>query len=139
MNRGETKANTIKRVGKYVAHRVAGNNKQESALLADYAPHTARTPSLIESTKTYQEIIERVLTINAESMHILGDSLNNDIKNGVLEKLKPIEKAQIYKVITDINDKLTPKVTVKETQNKDGTISRVLWGTNGAPQTIKPE
>lgn len=132
MLKGETKENTIKKVSEYIDSRLSGNNKQDSAIQAGYAPETARKPSLIEHTKTYQVIVDQILTENASTMFYLAHSINEDAKNGLFDKLKPLEKGQLYKIITETNEKLTPKVTIKETQNKDGTVTRTAWGTNSS-------
>lgn len=130
MTKGETKDNTIQRVGAYVGERLAGANKQESALEAGYSDSTAKRPSLIEATQTYQIIVEKILTENASTMHILALSLNDDAKKGLFDTLKPLEKAQIYKIITETNDKLTPKVTVKQTTDAKGNKTTTAWGSN---------
>ena len=130
MNKGETKDNTIQRVGAYVGERLAGANKQESAVKAGYNESTARNPSLIEHTQTYQVIVEKILTENASTMHILALSLNDDAKIGLFDTLKPLEKAQLYKIITETNDKLTPKITVKQTTDSKGNKTTTAWGSN---------
>ena len=131
----------IKNVSNYIINKASGVNKQESALLAGYSESTAKVPNRIEHTKTYLSIVDQVLTENANIMLFLSASLSNDIADGKLDGLKPIEKAQIYKIITDTNDKLTPKVTVKEVQNKDGTVTRTAWGTNSSQlnETLRSE
>lgn len=132
MKSGETKANTIQRAGKYIKERLDGNNKQVSAIRAGYEPTTARNPTLIEMTKTYQELVELVLTENAASMYHLATSMRKMVENGDIDQLKPLEQAQFYKIITDINDKLTPKVTLKESVDAKGNKTRTLWGTNAS-------
>jgi hypothetical protein len=132
MVKGETKANTIEKITNYIDNRLNDNNKQDSAIMAGYSKETAKTPSLIEHTKTYGEIVNKILTENAGTLHILSSSLNKDAQEGKFEALKPLDKAQLYKLITETNDKLMPKVTVKEVQNKDGTVTRTAWGTNAS-------
>lgn len=132
MTPGSNKSQTVEKVTKYIQKRVAGVNKQESALQAGYATPTARNPSLIEHTKTYQSIVEKVLTNSANLMLDLTDSLREDMRSGVLEELKPLEKAQIYKIITDSADKLTPKITLKEMTDKNGNVTRTAWAQNAS-------
>lgn len=127
-----TKADTVKKVSDYIVNRVSDINKQDSAVLAGYSENTARVPSLIETTQTYKTMIEQVLTLNASTMLHLGNSLREDATNGVLDKLRPIEKGQLYKIITEVNDKLTPKVTLKESTDKNGNITRTAWAQNAS-------
>ena len=89
MKRGETKADTFKRVGDYVGSRLAGNNKQESAQGAGYSYETSRKPSLIENTAVYAEIVNKTLASNGVVMLELIESLRAD---GVQD----LEKARHY-------------------------------------------
>jgi hypothetical protein len=38
----------------------------------------------------------------------------------------------VYKIITEVNDKLTPKITLKETQDKNGNVTRTAWSQNAS-------
>ena len=122
----------VKNVTNYIVNRASGLNKQESALQANYSETTARKPANIEGTKTYQAIIDQVLTKNANMMLILAQSLYDDMKSDKIDELKPQEKAQIYKIITDTNDKIMPKVTLKESTDKNGNVTRTAWAQNAS-------
>ena len=122
----------LPQVTKYVDARLQGANKQESAIMAGYSVQTAKTPSIIEHTKTYQSIVERIITENANTMRMLSTSLNEDAKNGVLDELKPLERGQLYKILVDANDKLIPKVTLKESTDKNGNVTRTAWAQNAS-------
>lgn len=133
------KDSAVTRVGKYLEGRIAGSNKKDSALMAGYSAQTARTPSLIEQTKAYSVVVTEMLDRNTRIMRAMIDSIEQSVQSGQFDLLHPKIKAEIAYKMAQIHDVMTPKVTVKETQNKDGTISRVLWGTNGAPQAVTPE
>ena len=122
----------VKNVTNYIINKASGLNKQESALMAGYSEGTSRKPMTIERTKTYQIIVDEVLTQNANMMLWLAQSLHNDMKEGRLDGLKPMERGQLYKIITDTNDKLMPKVTLKESTDKNGNVTRTAWAQNAS-------
>lgn len=132
MKSGKTSDNAIEHVGKYIDNRLAGANKQQSALLADYSETTATVPSLIENTQAYAVIMQEMLRDNSVIMRVLTQSLRNDLANGALDNLKPMEKAQILKIQAQVEDILRPKITVKETTDSKGNKVRTLWGTNAS-------
>ena len=127
-----SRKDAVKNVTNYIHNRVSGMNKQDSAIKAGYAEITARKPTNIEHTKTYQSIVERILTENATTMLILAQSLNEDAKAGKFDELKPLEKGQLYKIVTETNDKLIPKVTLKESTDKNGNVTRTAWAQNAS-------
>lgn len=127
-----SKEDAVKNVTNYIVNKASGLNKQDSALKAGYSEHTANKPMAIESTKTYQMIIDQVLTKNANMMLLLAQSLYDDMKSDKIDELKPVEKAQIYKIITDTNDKIIPKVTLKESTDKNGNVTRTAWAQNAS-------
>ena len=129
---GTKKADTTRKVVDYIGHRLEGDNKMISAQKAGYSVETSKKPGLIEHTKAYQSIVEQILTENASIMLWLSSSIHNDIKEGKLDDLKPVEKGQLYKIITDTNDKLIPKVTLKESTDKNGNVTRTAWAQNAS-------
>lgn len=134
MKKGETKENTAQRIDAYLDGRIVGTNKQDSALEAGYNASTARNPSLIEHTQAYAVAVTEILGANTLRLRNALVSLDQDMQNGLFDMLSPKTKVDIAYKLAQIHDILTPKVTVKETQNKDGTVTRTLWGTNGSPQ-----
>jgi hypothetical protein len=128
----QLKDSAVKKVTEYIDTKARGANKMESAQRAGYSVNVSRKPSIIEHTKTYQSIVDRILTENAGTMNIIAESLNEDAKNGVLDELKPLERAQLYKIIVDVNDKLIPKVTLKESTDKNGNVTRTAWAQNAS-------
>lgn len=132
MLQGTNKGDTVRKVSDYIDNRLQGDNKMISAQKAGYSVRTSERPSLIEHTKTYQSIVERILTENATTMLILAQSLNEDAKAGKFDELKPLEKGQLYKIVTETNDKLIPKVTLKESTDKNGNVTRTAWAQNAS-------
>lgn len=132
MIKGQTKADSVRKVGDYVASRLSGANKQESAIQAGYSGTTARIPSLIEHTKIYQSIVQEILTDNANTMRAISKSLKTKAESGELDQLRPLEQGQLYKIITDVNDKLIPKVTLKQSTDKNGNVTRTAWAQNAS-------
>ena len=129
---GTKKADTTRKIVDYIDNRLQGDNKMMSAKKAGYSIETSKKPGLIEHTKTYQSIVERILTENATTMLILAQSLNEDAKAGKFDELKPLEKGQLYKIVTETNDKLIPKVTLKESTDKNGNVTRTAWAQNAS-------
>lgn len=132
MKQGQTSKKAVEHVGEYIDNRLMDANKMKSALMANYSESTARNPSLIERTQAYQETVALILTENTSTMHILARMLNDDAKKGLFDDLKPLEKAQLYKIITETNDKLTPKITVKQSTDAKGNKTSTAWGTNAS-------
>jgi phage terminase small subunit len=138
MKNGETSGSAVNHVSKYVGHRLAGANKQESAVLAGYSETTAQKPSLIENTKAYALVVQNMLNKNSLMMSKIMDSINDDINEGTVAVLEPTEKVEIAYKIAKIHDILTPKVTIKETTDKDGNKTRTAWGTGSLQQAQTP-
>ena len=137
MKNGQPSTKEIQHVGAYVDARLVGANKQESALQAGYSPTTARNPSLIERTKAYGLVVTEMLDKHTRLMHAMTDSLQKDVESGLFDLLNPKTKVEIAYKLAQIHDVLTPKVTIKETTDKDGNKTRTLWGTGDAPQGEK--
>ena len=137
MKNREPKDSAVQHVGAYLDARLTGANKHESALQAGYSEQTARTPSLIERTKAYGLVITEMLDKHTRLMHAMTDSLQKDVESGLFDLLNPKTKVEIAYKLAQIHDVLTPKVTIKETTDKDGNKTRTLWGTGDAPQGEK--
>lgn len=136
MKSGQTSDNAVNHVGAYVGARIAGANKQESALQAGYSETTARKPSLIENTKAYAVVITETLNENAtalrEVLAVVRGEMQKDVKNPQALYLW----TQIAKNLTAVHTALTPRVTIKETTDKDGNKTRSIWGTGDAPSNV---
>lgn len=118
------------RVKKYVEEKMMGNNKMQSAIVSGYSTETAKHPSLIERTKAYEAKVKEILEGSHLMLHQMMSSLDNDVKSGLFDTLKPETKVAIAYKIAQIHQILTPKITIKEQTNKDGSISRTIWGSN---------
>lgn len=128
----EYRASTVKHVTDYIGHKVAGANKMQSAKMAGYSDAVARRPMQIESTQTYKEIADKILSSNARVMLHLIESLEEDMKSGKLSELKPTEKSNILKVQAQVEDIMKPKVTLKQVTDKNGNVTRTAWAQNAS-------
>lgn len=126
-NENITKTALVK-AEKVIEGRLQGMNKQQARLHAGYSESVAKT-NLPEKTKAYAYAVERILGNNKESMHLLSDEIQARLTDtDVLSKLNVQEIAQLHKVLADIHKIMTPQVTIKEEQMKDGTTKRTVWG-----------
>lgn len=132
MKTGQTSDNAIEHVAAYVDNRLAGANKQESALLAEYSPATARNPSLIEATKAYAVVIKETLGDSSTAMRTIVRYIIDDTQTDVFKALPTQTKVEIAYKMAKIYEVLTPKVTVKESTDGKGNKTRTIWGTGGA-------
>lgn len=135
MNNPELRASTVKHVTEYIDERIAGSNKGESAVRAGYSEQTARTPSLIEQTKAYAVVITQVLERNAGSLHATMHEMHEVVTSEPVNWEKALIISKVAEKLANIQDKLTPKITVKETKNADGTTTRTSWGTGSLQQS----
>lgn len=116
----------LRKVEKYIDKRLEGHTKGESVSLAGYSPRT--NPANVENTKAYAYAINKILSTNRDSIDRVGDMLADDIDNGKIDSYTPKDKAFLMKTLADIHKILTPQVTIKDEQLKDGTIKRTVWG-----------
>ena len=117
-------------VEKYVMSRLADVNKQRSALAAGYSESTARTPSLIESTQRYQEIVKATLDTNARVLQLTLDNVAEELQKDVKDWSKLNLMSQVASKLTGVHTALTPKVTLKESTDKHGNVTRTAWAQN---------
>ena len=137
MKNGKPNDSAIAHVGEYIGHRIAGANKQESAQMAGYSVTTSRNPSLIEATKAYAIVVSEMLDKNTRIMRLMIDSVENDIKTGVFDELGTKTKAEIAHKLAQIHDIMTPKVTIKESKDANGNVTRTSWGTGSLQPSDK--
>lgn len=132
MTKGETKTDVLERVNKYIDGRLKGENKMNSATNAGYSLGSARKPSLIELTNTYGFMVQSVLLDNALTM------TETIAEFAEIVKIKPIDWDKAKKAIdviekqTKVHDTLTPKVTLKESTDKNGNVTRTAWAQNAS-------
>ncbi len=132
MKNGQPNAGAIKHATGYVNERLAGSNKQDSAIRAGYSESSSRKPSLVENTLAYALIVQRILFTNSNQMADAQDELRQVLDNKPVDWVKAQQIANFVSTQTKIHDILTPKITVKETKDAQGNITRQSWGTNGA-------
>lgn len=117
---------------KYLVSRLAGANKQESALSAGYSENVAKQPSLIERTNAYAIQINEILNTNAST---LSETMQ-ELRTVIL--LKPVDWNMALKIAdvatkqSKIHDVLTPKVTLKQSTDKNGNVTRTAWAQNAS-------
>lgn len=58
----------------------------------------------------------------------LSEKLDKKLDDTQLDKLTVQEIAQLQKMLAEIHKIMTPQVTIKEEQMKDGTTKRTVWG-----------
>ncbi len=132
MTKGETKTDTLERVDKYIKSRLNGENKMESALSAGYAEGSARKPSLIELTNTYGFMVQSVLLDNALTMTETIAEFAEIVKSKPIDWDKAKKAIDVIEKQTKVHDVLTPKVTLKESTDKNGNVTRTAWAQNAS-------
>lgn len=124
----EPSENKIQRAREYIELQKKGLNKTQSAISVGYSPKTARTPHVIEGTKAYAVALQQILDSNARSMQKLSEAIDEKIAKGDLDKMTMQQVTDIALKTAQIHKILTPQVTIKEEQMKDGTTKRTVWG-----------
>lgn len=119
-------------VQKYVEHKLAGANKQDSAIMAGYSEKTARNPTLIESTQRYQDIVRATLDTNAKSLQLILDNVSEELQNDIINWNKLYLMSQVAVKLTGVHTALTPRVTLKESTDKNGNVTRTAWAQNAS-------
>lgn len=125
----EVSEDKIKRAREYIELKKKGMNKHDALIAMGFSESTAKSPSIVENTKAYQVAVEQILNKNKASMGILSSSIEQKLADEqLLDKMSVHEVAQLHKVLADIHKIMTPQVTIKEEQMKDGTTKRTVWG-----------
>ena len=121
----------------YIDNVARGNAKGASRLQAGYS---GRSTTMPEKTKAYAFAIEKLLTTNKNSMSMLSDAIEAKLSDtDVLTKLSIQEVAHLHKILADIHKILTPQVTIKEEQLKDGSMKRTTWGQGSLQGNVKED
>jgi len=121
-----------KNVTEYIHNRLAGANKMESALVAGYSETTSRRPSLIENTKTYAIVQKQILDKNNTNLFIVQEIVNEALQKEPKDLVMAETASRIGKNLTAIYTALTPKVTLKESTDKNGNVTRTAWAQNAS-------
>lgn len=109
---------------KYIRNRMNGLNKTESARLVGYGSNT----SIAEKTNAYKVALKDILEKNTNKINTIGDLIERDIEDGLLDKVNVKDKVDIQLKMAQIHKILTPQVTIKEEMMKDGSTKRTTWG-----------
>jgi phage terminase small subunit len=121
----------IKQAREYILNKAKGLSKYDSAIEAGYSHNTARIPKVLEGRRSYAVALQQILDDNTNVIESILTSVSKDIESNKLDALDMKEKVDIYKKMAEVHKILTPQVTIKEEQLKDGTTKRTVWGTTG--------
>lgn len=116
----------------YIHSRLAGANKQESALAAGYATATARNPTLIESTKAYMTVQTQILDKNNKNLYTIQQIVTEALEKEPKDLVMAETASRIGKNLTGIYTAMMPKVTLKESTDKNGNVTRTAWAQNAS-------
>lgn len=116
-----------KKIRKYIAYRLKGTNKYKALIMSGYTPATARNASLVESTHTYAVVMQEVLDTNATLLQSMMNSVHSKVEQGEFDTLDMDTQSRIAHRMSDIQTKLTPKVTVKQEETGLDGVKRTLW------------
>jgi hypothetical protein len=119
-------------VKKYVENKLAGNNKMQSALMAGYSESSARKPALIEATTRYNEIVKQTLDTNAKVLQLTLDNVSEELHKDEKDWNKLNLMSQVASKLTGVHTALTPRVTLKESTDKNGNVTRTAWAQNAS-------
>ena len=117
-------------VDDYIKNRLIGENKMNSALKADYSDNVSRKPSIIENTQRYAVRIQEILHTNSESLQEVMKEYQEIIANKPVDWIKAKQAIDVAEKQTRVHDILTPKVTLKESTDKNGNVTRTAWAQN---------
>lgn len=123
----------------YIMGKKLGLTKGKAAGLAGYSPSTQRVPAQIESSNTYTVLIKAMSEENAMSMWKISKNINKDVDKGEMAQ-KTLTKTQILKNLAQVQEILTPKVTMKEVRDAQGKVTKTTkWGSGMAKQATITE
>ena len=104
----------------------------EAAQMAGYSVATSRNPTLIESTQRYNEIVKQTLDTNAKSLQLTLDNVSEELQNDEKDWQKLYLMSQVASKLTSVHTALTPRVTLKESTDKNGNVTRTAWAQNAS-------
>lgn len=121
-----------KNVTEYIHNRLAGENKMESAIRAGYSESTARNPTLIESTKAYLTVQTQILDKNNKNLYTIQEIVTEALQKEPKDLVMAETASRIGKNLTGIYTAMMPKVTLKESTDKNGNVTRTAWAQNAS-------
>lgn len=130
----------IRRARAYLEQKKLGLSKAQSARNAGYSNSTANVPKAIESTRSYALVLNEMLDKNSEILYKVADSIQTELEEDGLttKNVKTLkDKAFLMKTVAETHKILTPQVTVKKEEMKDGTTKTTTWGSVGATMPVE--
>jgi phage terminase small subunit len=121
-----------KNVTEYIHNRLAGANKMKSAIEAGYSETTARNPTLIESTKAYMTVQTQILEKNNKNLYTIQEIVTEALQKEPKDLVMAETASRIGKNLTGIYTAMMPKVTLKESTDKNGNVTRTAWAQNAS-------
>jgi len=109
----------------YLENVIRGNTKSESRVLAGYSERSVALP---QRTKAYKVALSELLDTNSGVMAHLLTNIEASVIKGAFDTLSPEKQVEMYKKMAEVHKMLTPQVTIKEEQLKDGSMKRTTWG-----------
>lgn len=126
-----TTGEALRKTKIYIDGRKAGLMKSKAAELAGFSENVQRVPKIIEKSNAYALNIKAMSEQNAMSLYKLANKISKAVHNDE-SPAKILLNTQIMKNIAHIEDMLTPKVTLKETTDKNGNkVRSTQWGSAG--------
>ena len=104
----------------------------ESALEAGYSESTSRRPSLIENTKTYAIVQKQILDKNNQNLYTIQEIVTEALQKEPKDLVMAETASRIGKNLTGIYTAMMPKVTLKESTDKNGNVTRTAWAQNAS-------
>lgn len=109
----------------YLANVMLGNTKQRAKEIAGYS----KDNWLVEKSKAYQYALAEMLAKGDNVLMQMLSSIEESVENDGLKKMPLEKRVEMTKKMAEVKKILTPQVTIKEEQMKDGSTRRTMWGT----------
>lgn len=123
-----TTAESLRKAKLYIDGQKGGMTKVKAAAFAGFSPITQKKTNVIEKSNSYQIMLRLTSEQNAMSLHKLATAVSKDVSSGEMG-VKTLQKTQIMKNLAQIEDMLTPKVTLRESVDSNGNkVKSTQWG-----------
>ena len=76
--------------------------------------------------------IQELLHTNCEALHTVMNEYYNIVNTTPIDWVKAKQAIDVAEKQTKVHDILTPKVTLKESTDKNGNITRTAWAQNAS-------
>lgn len=123
-----TTAESLRKAKLYIDGQKGGMTKVKAAAFTGFSPITQKKTNVIEKSNSYQIMLRLTSEQNAMSLHKLATAVSKDVSSGEMG-VKTLQKTQIMKNLAQIEDMLTPKVTLRESVDSNGNkVKSTQWG-----------